>query len=73
MLAISDRDSPCSALISPSSEGLVTVITPASCLTSIGSATARLRVPFGPFTGDVAAADGHVHAGGHDDGHPSDS
>src|SRR5215472_7762073 len=50
MLAISERDSPCSALISPSSLGLVTVITPESWLTSIGEATARLRRPFGPVT-----------------------
>src|SRR5712692_3161377 len=50
MLAISERESPCSALISPSSDGLVTVITPPSCATSIGTATSRLSVPFGPFT-----------------------
>src|SRR5215475_12773007 len=50
MLAINDLDSPCSALISPSSDGLVTVITPSSCLTSIGTATCMLNVPFGPFT-----------------------
>src|SRR5690349_5903670 len=50
MFAISDLDSPCSALISPSSEGRVTVITPSSCLTSIGTATCMLKVPFGPLT-----------------------
>src|SRR5258708_20860462 len=50
MLAISERDRPCRALISPSSEGLVTVITPSSCRTSIGTATSRRRLPFGPFT-----------------------
>ena len=50
MLAISDRDRPCSALISPSSLGLVTVICPSACDTSMGSATVRLKVPRGPFT-----------------------
>src|SRR5215469_5426946 len=50
MLAISDLDRPCSALTSPSSDGLVTVITPSACLTSIGAATSMLRLPFGPFT-----------------------
>src|ERR1022692_3491922 len=50
MLAISDRDRPCRARISPSSLGLVTVIDPSACVTSIGAATSRLRLPFGPFT-----------------------
>src|ERR1022692_3502051 len=50
MLAISERDSPCSALISPSSLGLVTVTAPSDWLTSMGSATSRLRLPFGPRT-----------------------
>src|SRR5215831_5602721 len=50
MFAISERESPCSALISPSSDGLVTVITPPSWTTSIGTATSWLSVPFGPFT-----------------------
>src|SRR5580704_12808629 len=50
MLAISDRDRPCRARISPSSLGLVTVMVPSAWATSIGSATSRLRRPFGPFT-----------------------
>src|SRR5215467_3478716 len=50
MLAISDRDSPCSARISPSSLGLVTVITPSACWTSIGADTSRLSSPLGPLT-----------------------
>src|ERR1022692_1260655 len=50
MLAISDRDRPCRARISPSSLGLVTVMDPSACATSIGAATSRLRLPFGPFT-----------------------
>src|SRR5215472_6143910 len=50
MLAISERDRPCSARISPSSLGLVTVITPSACWTSIGVATSRLNSPFGPLT-----------------------
>ena len=50
MLAISDLDSPCSALISPSSDGLVTVILPSSWETSIGTATCIDKVPFGPLT-----------------------
>src|SRR5580658_8440086 len=50
MLAISERDSPCSARISPSSLGRVTVMTPASWATSMGADTARLRVPRGPVT-----------------------
>src|ERR1022692_884530 len=50
MLAISDRDRPCRARISPSSLGLVTVIDPSAWVTSIGAATSRLRLPFGPFT-----------------------
>src|SRR5450755_2662801 len=50
MLAISDRDKPCRARTSPSSLGLVTVIDPSACVTSIGAATSRLRRPFGPCT-----------------------
>src|ERR1700722_13337619 len=50
MLAISDRDRPCSARISPSSLGLVTVMVPSAWLTSIGAGTSRLSSPFGPFT-----------------------
>src|SRR5580700_313366 len=50
MLAISDRDRPCSARISPSSLGRVTVIVPSVCATSIGAGTSRLSSPFGPFT-----------------------
>src|SRR6516225_2463465 len=50
MLAISDRDRPCSARISPSSLGLVTVMTPSCCWTSIGAVTSRFSSPFGPFT-----------------------
>src|SRR5215475_11107935 len=50
MLAIRDRDSPCSARISPSSLGLVTVITPSACWTSIGAEISRLSSPFGPLT-----------------------
>src|SRR5215470_9806028 len=50
MLAISDRDSPCSARISPSSLGRVTVMTPSACWTSIGADTSRLSSPLGPLT-----------------------
>src|SRR5689334_11708806 len=50
MFAISDRDSPCSARISPSSLGRVTVRVPSACLTSMGCTTSRERVPLGPFT-----------------------
>src|SRR5215472_15723331 len=50
MLAISDRERPCKARISPSSFGLVTVMTPSSCWTSIGEVTSRLSSPFGPLT-----------------------
>src|SRR5215472_17863271 len=50
MLAISDRDNPCSARISPSSLGLVTVTTPSACWTSIGADTSRLSSPLGPLT-----------------------
>src|SRR5579875_3266846 len=50
MLAMSDRDSPCSARISPSSLGRVTVITPSEWETSIGAVTCMLSVPFGPLT-----------------------
>src|SRR5580698_7987985 len=50
MLAISERESPCSARISPSSLGLVTVMTPSCCLTSMGAATSRRSSPFGPLT-----------------------
>src|SRR5690349_19537140 len=49
MLAISERDSPCSALISPSSFGRVTLMAPSACETSIGGVTSMLRVPRGPF------------------------
>src|ERR1700722_13530969 len=50
MLAISDRDSPCSARTSPSSLGLVTLMTPSSSLTSMGAGTSRLSWPLGPLT-----------------------
>src|ERR1700760_637820 len=50
MLAISVRDSPCSARTGPSSFGLVTLTTPSSRTTSMGSATVCCRVPFGPCT-----------------------
>src|SRR6201986_5500870 len=50
MLAISVRDSPCSARTGPSSFGLVTLMTPSSRTTSMGSATVCCRVPFGPCT-----------------------
>src|SRR5215472_19001939 len=50
MLAISERDKPCSALISPSSDGLVTLMTPSVWATSMGAATSRCRLPFGPRT-----------------------
>src|SRR5215469_6586426 len=50
MLAIRDRDNPCSTRISPSSLGLVTVITPSFCWTSIGAETPRLSSPLGPLT-----------------------
>src|SRR5215469_576672 len=50
MFAISDLERPCRALISPSSDGLVTVITPSPCRTSIGAETSMDRLPLGPFT-----------------------
>jgi len=50
MFAISERDRPCSARTSPSSDGLVTVIAPALWLTSIGAAISTCRLPFGPCT-----------------------
>src|ERR1700689_5811419 len=50
MLAISDRDRPCSALISPSSLGLAPVIGPSAWAPSMGSPTVRLKAPRGPFT-----------------------
>src|SRR5580704_14293001 len=50
MLAMSDRERPCSARISPSSLGLVTVMMPSACFTSIGAVTSRLSSPFGPLT-----------------------
>src|SRR6266571_7866482 len=50
MFAISERDSPCSALISPSSLGLVTAMTPSSLDTSMGGETCRDRTPLGPET-----------------------
>src|SRR5215813_8114990 len=50
MLAISVRDSPCSARTGPSSFGLLTLMTPSSRTTSMGSATVCCRVPFGPCT-----------------------
>src|SRR5215475_15090047 len=50
MLAISERDKPCSARISPSSLGRVTVMTPSAFETSIGGVTSTLSSPFGPFT-----------------------
>src|ERR1700749_1540451 len=50
MFAISVRDRPCSARTLPSSLGRLTVMTDSSLTTEIGSATVRLRVPFGPFT-----------------------
>src|ERR1700739_1214300 len=50
MLAISVRDRPCSARTEPSSLGLVTLMTPSSRTTSIGSATVCFSVPFGPCT-----------------------
>src|SRR6516164_6697901 len=50
MLAISVRDRPCSARTEPSSLGLVTLMTPSSRTTSMGSATVWLSVPFGPCT-----------------------
>ena len=73
MLAISERDRPCSALISPSSLGLVTVMVPSAWLTSMGSATSRLRVPFGPRTVTSRPLMVTSTPLGHDDGHPSDS
>src|ERR1700758_2126732 len=48
MLAISVRDSPCSARTGPSSFGLVTLMTPSSRTTSMGSATVCCRAPCGP-------------------------
>src|SRR6516165_1499310 len=50
MLAISVRDKPCSARTLPSSLGRVTRRTLSSLTTAIGSATVRLREPFGPLT-----------------------
>src|ERR1700722_13324150 len=50
MLAMSERDRPCRARISPSSFGRVTVSTPSDCDTSIGAATVCWSVPFGPVT-----------------------
>src|SRR5215472_848842 len=50
MLAISERDSPCRARISPSSLGRVTVMTPSFCWISIGAEISRLSSPFGPLT-----------------------
>src|ERR1700748_2900401 len=50
MLAISVRDSPCSARTGPSSFGLVTLISPSSRSTSMGSATGACRAPCGPCT-----------------------
>src|SRR6187200_3025055 len=51
MLAIRVRDSPCRDLLSRSSLGRATSMTPSSPrLTVIGAATLWLRVPFGPFT-----------------------
>src|SRR5215471_10623002 len=50
MFAISDRQSPCTARISPSSLGLLTVITQSACWTSIGAEISRLSSPFGPLT-----------------------
>src|SRR5260370_23685622 len=50
MFAISVRDRPCSARTEPSSLGLVTLMTPSSRTTSMGSATARFSVPLGPCT-----------------------
>jgi hypothetical protein len=64
MLAISDRDRPCRARISPSSLGLVN-------LYRLGDlkAEAALRA----LHDDLAAADGDVDAAGNGDGHASDS
>src|SRR5215471_12366867 len=50
MLAISVRDRPCSARTEPSSLGLVTLMTPSSRTTSMGSATVCVSVPLGPCT-----------------------
>src|SRR5712692_6341147 len=50
MLAISERESPCRARISPSSLGLVTVRTPSSLVTSMGGGTSSERTPLGPLT-----------------------
>src|SRR5215469_8828922 len=50
MLAISVRDRPCSARTEPSSLGLVTLTTPSSRTTSMGSATVCFSVPLGPCT-----------------------
>src|ERR1700683_2826795 len=50
MLAISVRDSPCSARTEPSSFGLVTLITPSSRTTSMGTAMVWCSSPFGPCT-----------------------
>src|ERR1700683_4263656 len=50
MLAISVGDSPCSARTEPSSFGLVTLITPSSRTTSMGTAMVWCSSPFGPCT-----------------------
>src|SRR6266700_4716100 len=50
MLAISERERPCSARISPSSLGLVTVMAPSTLATSMGGETCSDRTPLGPFT-----------------------
>ena len=73
MLAISERDSPCSALISPSSLGLVTVMAPSDWLTSMGCGDLQAEGALRALHRDLAAVDGDVDAAGHDDGHPSDS
>src|SRR5262249_50020915 len=50
MFATSVLDRPCSARTLPSSLGLVTVMTPSCCDTSIGSATSTESFPLGPVT-----------------------
>src|SRR5215469_6541432 len=50
MLAISVRDSPCSARTLPSSLGLVTVSTPSFWAISMGSASSIESSPLGPLT-----------------------
>src|SRR6201987_3170166 len=50
MFAISGRGRPCSARTEPSSLGRVTLMTPSSRTTSMGSATVWLSVPLGPCT-----------------------